>query len=59
MHATTAGKYRGVTSTTRDLEVLTFEAMDLFRIEDGRTPEHWDVIQGRGLLSTVLLIVSG
>jgi predicted SnoaL-like aldol condensation-catalyzing enzyme len=38
---------------------LRFEAMDLFRIEAGRIAEHWDVIQGRGLLSSLALIVAG
>ncbi len=38
---------------------LTFEAMDLFRIREGQIAEHWDVIQGRGLLSSLVLLVSG
>jgi predicted SnoaL-like aldol condensation-catalyzing enzyme len=38
---------------------LTFEAMDLFRIREGQIAEHWDVIQGRGLLSSLVLMVSG
>lgn len=38
---------------------LQFEAMDRLRIEDGRIAGHWDVIQGRGLLSSLLSIVSG
>jgi predicted SnoaL-like aldol condensation-catalyzing enzyme len=38
---------------------LTFQAMDLFRIRDGKIAEHWDVIQGRGLLSSLVLLAAG
>ena len=38
---------------------LKFLAMDLFRVEDGRIAEHWDVIQGRGLLSSLVLLMAG
>ncbi len=38
---------------------LKFEAMDLFRIEEGKIAEHWDVIQGRGLLSSFVLLMTG
>ena len=38
---------------------LSFQAMDLFRIQDGKIAEHWDVIQGRGLLSATILLAVG
>jgi predicted SnoaL-like aldol condensation-catalyzing enzyme len=38
---------------------LRFEAMDLFRVEDGKLAEHWDVIQGRGILSAMVLLAAG
>ncbi len=38
---------------------LTFQAMDLFRIHDGKIAEHWDVIQGRGLFSSLVLLTAG
>jgi len=38
---------------------LHFVAMDLFRIEDGQLAEHWDAIQGRGLLSALALLLAG
>lgn len=38
---------------------LRFTAMDLFRIESGRLAEHWDVIQGRGTLSALALLLAG
>jgi predicted SnoaL-like aldol condensation-catalyzing enzyme len=38
---------------------LTFQAMELFRICDGKIAEHWDVIQGRGLLSSLVLLATG
>ena len=38
---------------------LDFTAMDIFRIEDGRLAEHWDVIQGRGTLSALALLLAG
>lgn len=38
---------------------LRFETMDLFRLEGGRIAEHWDVIQGRSLLSVLAGLVAG
>ncbi len=38
---------------------LRFTAMDLFRVEDGRLAEHWDAIQGRGMLSSLALMLAG
>lgn len=38
---------------------LRFETMDLFRVEGGRLAEHWDVIQGRSVLSVLAGLVAG
>jgi len=48
------------TSTTMKGPVaLQFEAMDLFRVHEGLLAEHWDVIQGRGVMSALALLLSG
>ncbi len=50
-----------VHSNTRMAGVVTldFEAMDLFRVQDGMLAEHWDVIQGRGVLAELALLTAG
>ncbi len=35
---------------------FTLQAMDPFRISEGKIAEHWDVIRGRGLLSSLALL---
>jgi predicted SnoaL-like aldol condensation-catalyzing enzyme len=48
-------------STTRmeGIVTLEFETMDLFRVQEGRLAEHWDVIQGRGLFAALALLSVG
>jgi len=36
-----------------------FRAIDIFRVEDGEIAEHWDVIQGRDAMSTLVLMLGG
>lgn len=38
---------------------LHFDAMDLFRVQDGFLAEHWDVIQGRSVLASLALLTAG
>ena len=47
-------------SHTRMAAVVTldFEAMDLFRVQDGLLAEHRDVIQGRGVLAALALPIA-
>ncbi len=32
-------------------KIYAFDAVDIFRIEDGKLAEHWDVIDGYALFS--------
>jgi predicted SnoaL-like aldol condensation-catalyzing enzyme len=42
----------------RGLIRLDFRYADLFRIQDGRLAEHWDVLQGESLLDDITLAIA-
>ena len=44
-----SAKLKGIISTS-------FGFADLFRIQDGRLAEHWDVLQGESLLDHIMLV---
>jgi predicted SnoaL-like aldol condensation-catalyzing enzyme len=37
---------------------LNYGYADLFRIQDGRLAEHWDVLQGESLLDDIILAIA-
>jgi predicted SnoaL-like aldol condensation-catalyzing enzyme len=43
-----SNKLKGLMSTS-------YKYADLFRIQDGRLAEHWDVLQGESLLDDIML----
>jgi predicted SnoaL-like aldol condensation-catalyzing enzyme len=42
----------------RGLIRLTYKYADLYRIQDGRIAEHWDVLQGASLLDEFILAIA-
>jgi predicted SnoaL-like aldol condensation-catalyzing enzyme len=42
----------------KGLMSLNYRYADLFRIQDGRLAEHWDVLQGESLLDDIMLAIA-